>query len=135
VTADAVFLDTVGLLALWDRSDQWHADAERAFAGLSKEGASLITTAYVLLECGNSASRRPYRAEADALREQLEAGELLIWPTAEDWRTAWAAYRRGEADQAGVVDHVSFVVMRRLGLTRAFTNDRHFRAAGFLPLF
>ena len=36
---------------------------------------------------------------------------------------------------AGIVDQVSFVVMRRLGLTRAFTNDWHFRAAGFETLF
>jgi predicted nucleic acid-binding protein len=34
-----------------------------------------------------------------------------------------------------VVDHVSFIVMRQLGMTEAFTNDRHFRAAGFVPLF
>lgn len=25
---NAVFLDTVGLLALWDKSDQWHDLAE-----------------------------------------------------------------------------------------------------------
>jgi hypothetical protein len=28
------FLDTVGLLALWDRSDQWHVMAEAAFSRL-----------------------------------------------------------------------------------------------------
>jgi predicted nucleic acid-binding protein len=33
------------------------------------------------------------------------------------------------------VDHLSFVVMRRLDLLEAFTNDRHFRAAGFHALF
>jgi predicted nucleic acid-binding protein len=27
-----VFLDTVGLIAVWDTSDQWHAAAETAFA-------------------------------------------------------------------------------------------------------
>lgn len=48
---------------------------------------------------------------------------------------AWAAYDRGEAGEAGIVDHISFVVMRRLGLTHAFTNDRHFQAAGFTTLF
>ncbi len=48
---------------------------------------------------------------------------------------AWAAYRRGEAGAAGIVDHVSFEVMRRLGVTEAFTNDRHFVAAGFEVLF
>lgn len=36
---------------------------------------------------------------------------------------------------AGIVDHVSFSVMRRLGITEAFTNDRHFAAAGFITLF
>jgi len=33
------------------------------------------------------------------------------------------------------VDHFSFAVMQRLGLKRAFTNDRHFAAFEFEPLF
>jgi len=53
----------------------------------------------------------------------------------EDWKTAWTNYENGGADAAGIVDHVSFAVMRRLGLAKAFTNDRHFRAAGFENLF
>jgi len=35
----------------------------------------------------------------------------------------------------GIVDCISFAVMRRLGLTEAFTNDQHFTAAGFTTLF
>ena len=27
-----VFMDTVGLLALWNTDDQWHETAEKAFA-------------------------------------------------------------------------------------------------------
>ena len=53
----------------------------------------------------------------------------------EDWREAWSGFERGNAAGAGIVDHVSFVVMRRLGLTEAFTNDGHFRAAGLVTLF
>jgi len=30
---------------------------------------------------------------------------------------------------------VSFIVMRREGITEAFTNDRHFPAAGLITLF
>jgi len=56
-------------------------------------------------------------------------------PTVEDWQAAWLAYEHGEADSAGIVDHVSFTIMRRLGISKAFTNDRHFRAAGFETLF
>jgi predicted nucleic acid-binding protein len=33
------------------------------------------------------------------------------------------------------LDEVSFTIMRRMGLSKAFTNDGHFRAAGFEPLF
>ena len=33
------------------------------------------------------------------------------------------------------MDHLSFRVMCRLGLTEAFTNDRHFQAAGFTTMF
>lgn len=131
----AVFVDTVGLLALWDEDDQWHEPAQRAFAPISDGRTTLITTIFVLAECGNAAARHPFRVEPDRLREEFERAGTLIWPTAEDWRQAWNAYRRGEADAAGIVDHVSFVVMRRLGLSQAFTNDRHFRAAGVEVMF
>ena len=130
-----VFLDTVGLLALWDTSDQWHAAAETAFAGIVRARSRLVTTTFVLLECGNAAARRPYRPAADRLRERMEQGGMLIAPTWDDWREAWTAYRRADAGAAGIVDYVSFAVMRRLGLAQAFTNDEHFRAAGFETLF
>lgn len=130
----AVFLDTVGLLALWDTADQWHIAAEQAFGRLLAQRVRLVTTTFVLLECGNAA-RRPYRAEADELRNLLESrGELFV-PAADDWRLAWDSYRRGEAGDAGIVDCTSFVIMCRLGLREAFTNDRHFAAAGLTPLF
>lgn len=76
-----------------------------------------------------------YRGDVCDLRTALEDQGELIVPTEEDCRTAWQAYERGEAGQAGIVDHISFVVMRRLRLTEAFTNDRHFKAAGFVTLF
>jgi predicted nucleic acid-binding protein len=132
---NAVFLDTVGLLALWDVADQWHGAAEAAYQQVVARRLPLVTTTFVLLECGNAAARRPYRAEVDTLRRTLEQRQELIGPTDQDWTEAWAAYERGDAGQAGIVDHVSFSVMRRLGLTQAFTNDRHFQAAGFLTLF
>jgi len=56
-------------------------------------------------------------------------------PTDADWSSAWDAYERGEAAQAGIVDQISFAVMRRLQLEDAFSNDRHFEAAGFRLLF
>ena len=56
-------------------------------------------------------------------------------PTAADLDNAWDFYDRGDAEAQASLTKISFVVMRRLGLTEAFTNDRHFHAAGFTTLF
>jgi uncharacterized protein len=130
-----VFLDTVGLIAVWDQADQWHGPADGVFRKLLLQGRRLITTEMVLLECGNAAARRPYRKRVHALRQSLAQEGLLVVPSSEEVEGAWASYQRGEADGAGIVDQISFQVMRRLGATEAFTNDQHFRAAGFIPLF
>jgi predicted nucleic acid-binding protein len=130
-----IFLDTVGVLATLDTADQWHSAAEQAMTQIRMSKSRFLSTTYVLLECGNAAARTTYRADVHDLREELLAFGNLFSPTLDDERNAWAAYRKGEAGQAGIVDHVSFTVMRRLGITEAFTNDSHFRAAGFTALF
>ena len=130
-----VFLDTVGLIAVWESTDQWHAAADAAYRALLAQGRRLVTTPQVLFECGNAAARRPYRLRVNVLRQSLIQAGLLVEPTAQEIEDAWAAYDRGDGGQAGIVDQVSFVTMRRLGITEAFTNDRHFQAAGFVTLF
>src|SRR5208282_2730151 len=115
-----VFLDTVGLLAVWDESDQWHRAAQACFLDLLRCRADLVTSSFVLLECGNAAARRPYRAAVSRLRKQMEPRYLFV-PTMEDWQNAWLAFDRGVADHAGIVDHVSFTIMRRMGIAKAFT--------------
>ena len=130
-----VFLDTVGLIAVWDQADQWHGPADGVYRKLLSQGRRLVTTEMVLLECGNAAARRPYRQRVHVLRQSLMQEGLLVVPTPEDVDEAWASYHRGAADEVGIVDQISFQVMHRLGITEAFTNDQHFRVAGFTPLF
>ena len=127
-----VFLDTVGLIALWERADQWHASAARVFQSLLRAGVPVVATPHILWEAGNASARRPCRADVAVLRRELLVAESLITPTPWEEEAAWVAYERGEA---GVVDQISFAVMRRLELTQAFTNDAHYRAAGFVTLF
>jgi predicted nucleic acid-binding protein len=130
-----VLLDTVGLLALWNQNDQWHAPATAAHNVLMRSAAVPFTTTFVLLECGNAAARHSFRDDVISLRRKLEAKNLLVVPSDSDWQQAWADYERRFAGQAGIVDCVSFAVMRRLGCTDVFSNDQHFRAAGFRTLF
>ncbi len=130
-----IFLDTVGLLALWDVDDQWHDAAEVAYGQIVSARQPVVTTTFVLLECGNAAARRTHREDVCILRRTLELRNEVIVPAEDDWTNAWEAYERAEIGKAGIVDHVSFVVMRRLDIQQAFTNDRHFQEAGFETLF
>lgn len=135
MSMNPVFLDTVGVLALLEPSDQWHEAATRVLELPAMASRSFVTTTFVLLECGNAVARKPYRGRVAGMRREFQADGSLIVPTDADLDAAWDAYERGEAGQAGIIDHVSFVVMRRLGLKQAFTHDAHFRAAGFETLF
>ncbi len=129
-----VFVDTVGFLALWDEDDQWHAAAEAAWLNIAP-GTILFTSSYVLLECGNAAARTSFRADVNDARVLYEKAGTLIHPVPEDWESAWATYLSHGAAGAGIVDHVSFAIMTRMGITDAFSNARHFKAAGFNALF
>lgn len=131
----AVFLDTVGLIAIWEKSDQWHRDALDAYQLILTSRSLLVSTTFVLLECANSASRRPYRNEVDALRKMLVNLNGLVFPSDEDWQVAWDEYRAGYPGSPGVCDLVSFRVMRDMDVTDVFSNDKHFKAAGFNTLF
>lgn len=130
-----VFLDTVGLVGLWDESDQWHSAAQRAYDELrNKQPVRLVSTTVVLLECGNAAARRAYRRDVFELWQELDRTGGLIRPTDEQVSAAWAVYAGRPPGGAGIVDEISFGVMRAMGIQEAFTNDSHFRAAGFRTL-
>jgi predicted nucleic acid-binding protein len=130
-----VFADTVGLLAIWDERDQWHSKASNVYAELLTAKTRLITTSFVLLECGNAAARRPYRDSVVQLRQRLLSKGLLITPSEADCEVAWSDFARRQPSTVGIVDQISFEVMRRFGIREAFTNDQHFTAAGFQVLF
>jgi predicted nucleic acid-binding protein len=130
-----VFLDTVGLLALLNHSDQWRADAVTAFESLQSSHRGFVSTELVFYEAGNALARTSLRAALDNLRLELREQGRIEAVTNADCEEAWQVYRSRRPGDAGIVDCVSFAVMRRLGLTEAFTNDQHFAAAGFTPLF
>ena len=130
-----IFLDTVGLLAVREKSDQWHEAAILAMREFAHPGTRTWTSDSVLLECGNAVARKPYRDEFVTMRRDFIELRTLVTPTDAEIEQAWEAYERRYAAGAGIVDQISFVLMDRLDIKEAFTNDEHFRAAGFVTLF
>ena len=115
-----LFLDTVGMIAVWDDADQWHAAAFAAYEKLLAHGRRLITTPEILFECGNAAARRSYRTEVTDLRRMLIQEKLLIGPTAQEIEDAWAGRLRAWRSGSGRD--------RRSGVVPGNASARHHRS-------
>ena len=87
----------------------------------------------VLLEIGNALSRMDRHAAVQIIQDLRDApGATVVNLNPALFESALDLYRRHIDKQWGLVDCVSFVVMRRLGLTTALAFDQHFVQAGFL---
>jgi predicted nucleic acid-binding protein len=89
----------------------------------------------VLLEIGNALARI-YKQEAVAIIEQfLAADEVEVAHLTPRLFTQGFALYKSHQDKAwGLVDCISFMVMREAGVTQALTFDQHFVQAGFQAL-
>jgi predicted nucleic acid-binding protein len=86
-----IFLDTSGIVALWNRRDQWHDAATDAWQRVPP-GTPLLTTSYVLAECANAFARSELRTQLVRLTDHLTAHDRLVFPTEAEWHRAKLAY-------------------------------------------
>ena len=129
--SESVFVDTGYILALVNENDQNHAEA----LALSErfDGQPVVVTDAVLLEIGNALSRMDRNAAVQIIQDLRDSpGATVVNLTPELFESAFDLYRRHIDKQWGLVDCVSFVVMRRMGLTTALAFDQHFVQAGFV---
>lgn len=134
--ANEVFLDTAYAIALSVESDEHHERAEELAEQLEAEATRLITTRAVLLEIGNSLSKKRYRKAALELLDALEQDPLveIISLSEELYHRTLELFRNRPDKEWSLVDCASFIVMQERGLTEALTTDGHFQQAGFRPL-
>ena len=131
-----VFLDTNGWLALLNASDTLHGPAVALWEELVEQGATLVVTDWVLAETGNGLARTPARRQlgraVDLFRSSSKSRFLFV--SSAYLEAALNLYDHREDKGWGLVDCASFAVMQDLGITEAFTDDRHFKQAGFRRL-
>ncbi len=128
-----VFLDTSYAVALSAVKDENHKRAVELADKLETDNTHFVTTRAILLEIGNALSRLRHRAAAISLLTALEKDpKVEIVPLSEDlYQRALEIYRDRIDKEWGLIDCVSFVVMKDEGLTEALTADNHFHQAGF----
>ncbi len=129
--SESVFVDTGYILALVNENDQHHAEA-LALSGRF-DGQPVVVTDAVLLEIGNALSRMDRNAAVQIIQDLRDSpGASVVNLTPELFESAFDLYRRHTDKQWGLVDCVSFVVMRRMDLKTALAFDQHFAQAGFV---
>jgi hypothetical protein len=127
------FVDTLFVVALTNDRDQYHEKALELAAEYS--GKSLIVTDAVLLEIGNTLSSRFREQAIKAIEGFVESDEVEVVRLNQFlFEQAFEIYKKHADKTWGLVDCISFVVMREYGVIDVLTCDKHFVQAGFRAL-
>lgn len=131
--SEQIFVDTLFVVALVNRRDQYHAQASALAEKV--DGCPLLITHAVLFEIGNALARGFKREAAEIIEYFLTSEEVEVLSiTPALFEEAFTLYRSYGDKEWGLIDCISFAAMRHAGVTQALTFDRHFMQAGFQPL-
>ena len=130
---DRIFLDTSFVIALINEKDQYHAQAEAL--SFRCANSALLTTSAVLLEIGNALAKE-FRTEAVSIIRVLSHSSRveLVEIDSNLMDKGLVVYEKYADKKWGLVDCISFVVMRGAGIPHALTFDKDFEQAGFTVL-
>jgi predicted nucleic acid-binding protein len=131
----AFFIDTSACFALIDPGDANRTHAEATLARLEGARAPGCTTNFVLAEFHALVLARLGHRVARRALAALDDGQIgIVRVTLSDERAARDIVAEYEDKAFSLTDAMSFAVMRRLNLSRAFAYDRHFVQFGFALL-
>ncbi len=127
----SVFIDTSAMLPLLNAKDVDHAAAGEEWTSLIDGGETVVTTNYVLVEAFALVQNRLGMEAARDLYENICPMLHVEWVDPELHEAGMTALLVADRRQLSLTDCVSFQVMRRLGISRAFAFDAHFAEQGF----
>jgi uncharacterized protein len=128
-----MFLDTSGLLSLYDSRDAFHEDAAREF----RRADRLLTHNYVLAELVAIVNARnlPRRNAIRYIRSLLDHPSIeLLWVDEGFHRAGMDLLAHRVDKDYSLCYAISFLHMQEGGVTEALTTDRHFKQEGLVRL-
>lgn len=127
-----VFADNFYFLALLNQRDEAHQRAVEAAAVIER----MVTTEWVLTELADGlAPSRRRQMFVETRRQLLADADVQVVPFDPNlYEEGVQLYAARPDKEWSLTDCISFVVMRREGITDALTGDRHFEQAGFIAL-
>lgn len=128
-----LFLDTVFIQAIYSVRDQYHQKAMALLREI-EESEAWVTEA-VLIEVGNGLSVVNRQGAVEFIQQCYETPNIrVVGLDTELLSKALQLYKNRPDKTWGLVDCISFVVMREQKITEAATADEHFVQAGYRAL-
>jgi predicted nucleic acid-binding protein len=132
-----IFVDTGAWIALTDRADQYHREAQQIYARLKRERQRLVTSDYVIDE---TVTRLRYDSgHSQAVRfldlmARAQAGHALqrVMVTAALFEAAVLLFRQYDTAGLSFTDCTSLIICESLHINEAFAFDGHFQMRGIL---
>jgi uncharacterized protein len=124
-----VFVDSGFYIATVIRRDQHAKRAQEA----EREKSTWITSSLVVNETVHFLQIKGALSAALHFLMEAERGSLgqIVYVDAALQAEAWRLFHKYGGAGSSPVDCVSFAIMNRFSIRRAFTFDRHFTSAGF----
>lgn len=130
-----ILVDSSALVAYFDRRDQYHRHADRAFRDVARRRVTMLVPEFVVGEVSSYFKRRSFdacRAVVNRAKEMTDSGMLtLVVPEMEEvMDTANVVLELPDPDFT-YFDALLVAMARRRGVARIFSFDRVFSTLGF----
>ena len=128
------FIDTSGILAALDKTDENHSKARTILENLIKEDYSMVCSSYVLLELVALIQNRLGVEAVQTFHNDLYPLLKIEWIDENLHNSGLMAVLAMGRKKLSLVDCISFEVMRKYSLKNVFSFDKHFKEQGFTLL-
>jgi predicted nucleic acid-binding protein len=133
---NSIFVDAGAWFALADKNDANHRKAAGIYPVLLSTHGRLITSNLVIAEAYVLILMELGHAAASAFLERIQSSPRIarVYSTEPIEAEAQAMLSKYRDHDFSYVDAVSFTIMKRQKIGKAFAFDKHFLTAGFLTV-
>ena len=131
-----IFVDTSAWIALVDKDDSHHKEAASSYPSLLKNHRNLITSNFVIAETYIIILNELGHKLAIDFLEKLKASPriLKIYSNEDIEAEAEPILVKYSDQDFSYTDAISFVIMKRQKIRKAFSFDKHIVIAGFVNI-
>ncbi len=131
---EKVFVDTSGWVALFVKNDQNHKKAVSVYNGLKNSRSIIYTSDYCIDETITTILARGNHKQSVIAGQAIITSKIieLVFVSAEYFQSAWTLYRKYSDKRFSFTDVTTFVIMKNLGIRKAFSFDMGFSQAGIM---